>query len=688
MPDPEGPAPAVRPDPLRWIPTALFLGIPALLVFSSLLPGKFLFGTDVVGVFYHLRGAVGRALAEGRLPVWNSHTMCGGPLLASMHGAVFYPLTWPAAVLSPGLFWTLTAWVHLMLAGAFAFAWLGRGLGLGRWSALAGALLFMLSGFLTLHVYGGHVTHVSTFPWAAAVLWRLERFLSGPTATRGLVLAVALALMILAGFPQFVFILGFALLGRLVNFVVSDREGRSARAKVAAQSAGWIVLSGLLAAPQLLPTLELIGQGQRAAVSNFDFVTSFSLAPSHLVSIAAPWALDHTRDMESSGFIGFAGLALAGLGVAGRSRQRLLWAGLALLGVLLALGHHTPLFRGFFHVVPGVRLFRVPARYLMLFTLAAAPLAAMGFERLWSGAGRGRTIASVLGMILVAELAGYNWRNFVPYPVADMEWPAEFVQNVRNHPRAPFRIATVTMEQTPAIGKCQSAGIDHLGGYDSMMLRRYTELCNVARGKPASDLIVAMALARPHPLFDMLGARYWIVPGPRQEPPGWKAVGELPSGIVYENPGAMPRAFLVGRSVNIVADVDRLQFMTSPEFDYRRMVVTERESGGLQDGPDEVKGRVQLANRAEGSYALVTECPTDAYLVLSEAYYPGWSVEVDGVPQELLRANHLLQAVKLPAGRHEVRFSYRSRFLAWGFALAAAGLLVPLAAIAIRKRRP
>jgi hypothetical protein len=223
MPEPEGSAPAIRPllpdSLLRWIPTLVFITAPGILILWALRHGGFLFGTDVVGGFYHLRGAIGKSLAQGRLPVWDPHVMCGAPLLAGMHGGLFYPLTWPAAFLSPGVFWTLTAWVHLSLAGAFAFAWLGRGLGLGRWSAFAGALLFMLSGFLAAHVYGGHVPHVSAVPWAAAVLWRLERFLSGPTLRRGMFLAAALALMILAGFPHFALIAGFAVLARLVHFV-------------------------------------------------------------------------------------------------------------------------------------------------------------------------------------------------------------------------------------------------------------------------------------------------------------------------------------------------------------------------------------------------------------------------------------------------------------------------------------
>ena len=46
-------------------------------------------------------------------------------------------------------------------------------------------------------------------------------------------------------------------------------------------------------------------------------------------------------------------------------------------------------------------------------------------------------------------------------------------------------------------------------------------------------------------------------------------------------------------------------------------------------------------------------------LVVTEAFDDGWSAEVDGRPAEVLRANGLFRAVRLGAGRHEVRFRYR-----------------------------
>jgi hypothetical protein len=757
-------------------PLAIFVAVPALLVLSAVGPGQFLYGSDVIGGFYHLRGAVGRALAEGRLPVWDPHVMAGFPLLAAMQGAVFYPLSWFCVFLSPGVFWTTSALIHMTLAGAFAHRWLERGLGLDWRAALGGAVLFMMSSYLVSHIHAGHMNYVWAYPWLPAVLWRLERLLAGLTVKRGVLLAVVVATLFFCGVPQIFLFAGTLMAARGVQFVLKEREGRKERARQVAGAAAWLALGAALCAPQLLPTMELIGQGQRSTISNYEFVTSYSVAPGNFLTLLAPTFFGDGRDVkvwshgfiwESPAFVGIAGLGLAALGVAGRHPQRFLWAGVAVLAVLLSMGQYSPVFKFFYHVVPGVGLFRAPSRYLVLFTLAASALAAMGLQRLLTGDERLRRdargvsaaaalvmvaavgfrlsldegtrwwsslveheraavkteqkidppsesreasaksllwaalcaaavggsllarpvgAAAALGLLLAGELGVLSARYFVGHPLEGVEWAPQFVANVKSHPRHPFRIATVAAEQTPAIGKCQLAGLDHVGGYEPMMLRRYTELVNVARGKPASDLIVAMVLARPGPLFDLLGARYWLVPGPRVEPPGWRTVGQLPNEFVYENPKALPRAFLVGRSVNIGSDADRLKFMTSPGFDALQVVVTERDSGGLADG-DAQGGAVRLESMSPGLYALQTECPGDAYLVLAESWYPGWRVEVDGAPAELLRANHLFQAVRVPAGKHAVRFTYKPRLLGIGFALAAAGIGVPLGLLLWRRRR-
>ncbi|HEX8953963.1 MAG TPA: YfhO family protein, partial [Polyangia bacterium] len=82
------------------------------------------------------------------------------------------------------------------------------------------------------------------------------------------------------------------------------------------------------------------------------------------------------------------------------------------------------------------------------------------------------------------------------------------------------------------------------------------------------------------------------------------------------------------------------------------------------------------------------ELPTAGVLVLSDAWYPGWRVTVDGAAAPLLRADYALRGVALPAGRHVVELTFRSRPAQLGLALSAVGILALFALAAIGRKRP
>ena len=61
-------------------------------------------------------------------------------------------------------------------------------------------------------------------------------------------------------------------------------------------------------------------------------------------------------------------------------------------------------------------------------------------------------------------------------------------------------------------------------------------------------------------------------------------------------------------------------------------------------------------------------------LVVTDGWDGGWSARLDDAPARLLRVNHGEMGVVLPEGRHRVTFAYQPPGLAWGFALAVAGI--------------
>src|SRR5262249_32907638 len=46
-------------------------------------------------------------------------------------------------------------------------------------------------------------------------------------------------------------------------------------------------------------------------------------------------------------------------------------------------------------------------------------------------------------------------------------------------------------------------------------------------------------------------------------------------------------------------------------------------------------------------------------LVLSQMYYPGWTVQVDGKPAPFLRTDYAFSGTHIDAGTHDVHFTFR-----------------------------
>jgi hypothetical protein len=60
-------------------------------------------------------------------------------------------------------------------------------------------------------------------------------------------------------------------------------------------------------------------------------------------------------------------------------------------------------------------------------------------------------------------------------------------------------------------------------------------------------------------------------------------------------------------------------------------------------------------------------------LVLSEIYYPGWVVYVDGIKHDIEPAYDLLRSISLESGTHDVYFKFRPISIYAGLVLAALG---------------
>jgi uncharacterized membrane protein YfhO len=79
---------------------------------------------------------------------------------------------------------------------------------------------------------------------------------------------------------------------------------------------------------------------------------------------------------------------------------------------------------------------------------------------------------------------------------------------------------------------------------------------------------------------------------------------------------------------------------------------------------------------------------SDGYLVLTDAWYPGWTATIDGAPVEILRADVAFRAVRVGPGAHRVEFRYEPQTVRAGVAVSAGAWTALLAVALIGRVRP
>jgi hypothetical protein len=173
------------------------------------------------------------------------------------------------------------------------------------------------------------------------------------------------------------------------------------------------------------------------------------------------------------------------------------------------------------------------------------------------------------------------------------------------------------------------------------------------------------------PFLSALNVR-WAIGAPGADVPrGWAEQARGPEMAIFENPAALPRAFVPARLRRVADPRRRLDEMAaSADFGAAAWLSS---AGDLTEQPN---GPARLALRAVGTDLIVAaDAERRTLVATSIADWPGWTArDASGAPLPLETVNHAFVGVWVPAGRTEVRLSYRPRSVRDGMVLFAAGL--------------
>ena len=161
---------------------------------------------------------------------------------------------------------------------------------------------------------------------------------------------------------------------------------------------------------------------------------------------------------------------------------------------------------------------------------------------------------------------------------------------------------------------------------------------------------------------------------------------------VFENLDVMPRAFLV-HAARVTDDKRALAEMQRDDFQPAHIVLLANgapplDAGGAQRADESVR----IVSYQPERVIVSVRASAEAYLVLTDAWYPSWIARVDGVDVPLYRADLIFRAVRVSPGEHQIVFEYRPLMLYVGaaisvFALGIIGALWVWTLRAVGRRR-
>jgi hypothetical protein len=255
--------------------------------------------------------------------------------------------------------------------------------------------------------------------------------------------------------------------------------------------------------------------------------------------------------------------------------------------------------------------------------------------------------AAVLSVLFLVDLVSVDNRYFTKDNYQRVRDNSYFAKNEADNfilsDKADFRVFNANYSEARTSYYHQS-----LGGYHGAPIKLYDELLKAFFDKQGGQL--GEALQNPAPNFNqfnvlnMLNARYLVFGNTRD--------------AVLQNNQAYGNAWFIKNIVNAKNANEELDLTIATSTPHDAVVNTSvfRIPSPAFDSTSYILLKERTPNK------LVYEATTQQanLAVFSEIYYPkGWTATIDGKVVDILRANYVLRALPIPAGKHTLVFEFK-----------------------------
>ena len=226
-------------------------------------------------------------------------------------------------------------------------------------------------------------------------------------------------------------------------------------------------------------------------------------------------------------------------------------------------------------------------------------------------------------------------------------------------------------------------GIASAYGSQNFRLRWYEKLI----GRQGSDILMKK------PVADLLNVKYLILPQAYSDPllDGYEPIFQAPNKwTVYLNKTDVKFVWLVAGYRIAGSEDDAISYVKHQDFNPFETVVLEKEPKGgasLAGRKGEIDGEMDITLFSPNKVTVDVSAPADAFLVLSQTYYPLWQATIDGKGTEIFKSDGAIQSIFIPAGQHKVEFRYLSKYYRMGKILSALGIILTIISLVVVVRK-
>lgn len=416
----------------------------------------------------------------------------------------------------------------------------------------------------------------------------------------------------------------------------------------------------------------------------------FGAATLHILG-AVP-AFDVFKPSRMSYLLCFLGAILCGLVLDRVFEKGRVWRSLGVLTALtvaVRIGLHVALLRSRSQLPMVTAPTQESLRWMTFIAAAAFEILALTTLR-WRHA---RIVGQCAFVLLIGlDIAHYS----LPYNAATLPEEALFprpqVLSLLPASPVPLRVAAINQPNSAVLftpNTLSVYGLADVGGYDSLLTREFLAyMSQVEKTEQGGNFIVVRRFDSP--LLDLAGVQYFFSNVPLDEAgQQLELLGHAEQVYLYRNLQALPRTFIVPTVTQAQNDDEAIRMIGEPAFAPCRTAIVETPLSlppPLAMKPGCV-GNATITDYHATTVRIRANTPTAGVLVLSDAYYPGWQVTVDGVAQTVFRTDGEFRGVSLGPGNHDIEFFFRPVSLVRGGTITGVALAVALCMIGIGIRR-